>query len=994
MEVGGRLLTTSAIYEGLKQQEEAAAAFQELATDTGDGKALPSHPRKGKFFGEGRPGWGAWRSVGLPSHVQQRHHWRQDRRQQQQQQEGQLLEPKQPVGSFVPEISSLSEQRPRQAQPPLPPKRRWRSPPPPPSDAAQRVVRAVVAAKSSCRELWALVEANSVPKLTFRALSGVMDRCAKLYMQQRSTARHDETAACRQLLNAAAQEMGRLDAWGLTSFIRLAAAVKYLPAEHLAAWRDCMLGQCRDLIPQGVANCLLSLGTLLTDAAPPPALAAGAAGRPGFPAPSLPPRQAPPSLPEAASVAAMASAAARMLSSVSARAAAATVQPGPSPVSSADSSGSHPASAAGAAGGPASSVGAVPQPPHPPGEVLAHHHSPSQGHQPPASVSLPPLSTPAAASVQQSLRDPSTYELVGLLVQHALDVAPSLTPQGLANTMYGIAVLGWPLTEQQTEYFLAQVECKAAEFNHLEASQIVQAWAKVEDRIEVTRGFAPAKARTYSYPTRETADAAAAAAAGEESCDDVSESNSEDEDGEEEEEEEEEEELAVNVLKGFLIGKDEDEEDAVERREGSSASGGYSSTRGSSPSCRSMSAAEEDWPVGAFSGEEVNGSEVPSAAALGGPEGLPWRWRQRETEQQAVQELQESSVAGGKSPGSRSVDGQGAASRQVAVLAIQNVFGKLRPAARSVKYVSCYPGVAVMDTLVARVYSQRQQMTLQSLSQFVHSVGHLRHKPPPTVLQGLLAQLEGFLGSSSGGGCLAAATALLGCAKLAVPPSESFIAACIAAIDRDTHARIREVLTIAWSLATLRMRLSAASNTVLFHAYTLAKLSNPRGAIQLEPALADPARAAYLRQRSGQGPRKITSFQIAVLHELRAMGYEAKMEFPIGGGLLWVDIMVPELNLVVEVDGPWHFIHNTEEYTGGTVCRNWLIERLGYRLIAVGNPFWQHVAELDFVERSYLLRRFFREFHGLLPKPGYEEVGVARPSRSSSTASSSQEGLS
>ena len=62
--------------------------------------------------------------------------------------------------------------------------------------------------------------------------------------------------------------------------------------------------------------------------------------------------------------------------------------------------------------------------------------------------------------------------------------------------------------------------------------------------------------------------------------------------------------------------------------------------------------------------------------------------------------------------------------------------------------------------------------------------------------------------------------------------------------------------------------------------------------------------------------------------------------FGTGGGLLWVDIVVPEINLVVEVDGPWHFIHNTEEYTGGTVCRNWLIERLGYRLIAVGNQFW------------------------------------------------------
>mgnify|MGYP006940089754 CR=1 FL=1 len=87
-----------------------------------------------------------------------------------------------------------------------------------------------------------------------RALSGVMDRCAKLYMHQRSAARHDETAACRQLLDAAAQEMARLDAWGLTSFIRLAAAVKYLPAEHLAAWRECMLGQLKYLIPQ-VGGC-------------------------------------------------------------------------------------------------------------------------------------------------------------------------------------------------------------------------------------------------------------------------------------------------------------------------------------------------------------------------------------------------------------------------------------------------------------------------------------------------------------------------------------------------------------------------------------------------------------------------------------------------------------------------------------------------------------------------------------------------------------------
>jgi hypothetical protein len=71
-----------------------------------------------------------------------------------------------------------------------------------------------------------------------------------------------------------------------------------------------------------------------------------------------------------------------------------------------------------------------------------------------------------------------------------------------------------------------------------------------------------------------------------------------------------------------------------------------------------------------------------------------------------------------------------------------------------------------------------------------------------------------------------------------------------------------------------------------------------------------------------------------------------------GGGLIWVDIALPELNLVVETDGPWHFTHNTEEYTGGTLCRNWLIERLGYRLICVGIPFWQVSGGRQAAERS------------------------------------------
>ncbi len=78
-----------------------------------------------------------------------------------------------------------------------------------------------------------------------------MDRCARLFLQQRSkSAQGGEAEACRQLVDAAAKELHRLDAWGLTSFIRLAAAVKYLPPEHLAAWRIHVLQNASQLTAQ------------------------------------------------------------------------------------------------------------------------------------------------------------------------------------------------------------------------------------------------------------------------------------------------------------------------------------------------------------------------------------------------------------------------------------------------------------------------------------------------------------------------------------------------------------------------------------------------------------------------------------------------------------------------------------------------------------------------------------------------------------------------
>ena len=68
------------------------------------------------------------------------------------------------------------------------------------------------------------------------------------------------------------------------------------------------------------------------------------------------------------------------------------------------------------------------------------------------------------------------------------------------------------------------------------------------------------------------------------------------------------------------------------------------------------------------------------------------------------------------------------------------------------------------------------------------------------------AELQAFLSQSESGASLPATTALVGCAKLGVVPPPAFLDACMREAARDSRARVREVLTMAWSLATLRVR--------------------------------------------------------------------------------------------------------------------------------------------------------------------------------------------
>lgn len=245
----------------------------------------------------------------------------------------------------------------------------------------------------------------------------------------------------------------------------------------------------------------------------------------------------------------------------------------------------------------------------------------------------------------------------------------------------------------------------APEFNHLEASQLLQAWAKIEDRIEVTRGFHVLRAQQRAA-TRAARLAAGGPLAGSEGEGD------EGEGGEERESDLEEEELGA--LEAGASGLESEDKEVGEAAElGPPLPAGRRARR-------LLRRDLDGWCItpagdssgGGASGDGEEGGGSSSSASSDEQEG--------EVGEETAQEPFASTFPEGTLPGT------------------PNLFGKLVPGAAGVTYVSCYPGVAVMDTLIGRVYPQRALMTDQSLSQLVHSLACLRHKPPPEMMDGFL----------------------------------------------------------------------------------------------------------------------------------------------------------------------------------------------------------------------------------------------------------------
>ena len=89
---------------------------------------------------------------------------------------------------------------------------------------------------------------------------------------------------------------------------------------------------------------------------------------------------------------------------------------------------------------------------------------------------------------------------------------------------------------------------------------------------------------------------------------------------------------------------------------------------------------------------------------------------------------------------------------------------------------------------------------------------------------------------------------------------------------------------------------------------------------------------------------------------LQTMGYRGELESTRYG--LPIDVLVPEIDVAIEIDGPTHFFRNRPQIPlGPTVFKHNLLKQLGLNIVSVSLEEWNALAQRT-DQRAYLQNRF------------------------------------
>ena len=152
---------------------------------------------------------------------------------------------------------------------------------------------------------------------------------------------------------------------------------------------------------------------------------------------------------------------------------------------------------------------------------------------------------------------------------------------------------------------------------------------------------------------------------------------------------------------------------------------------------------------------------------------------------------------------------------------------------------------------------------------------------------------------------------------------------------------------------------------MLFQAQWAARLEAPA----VQPRLASRELAwcrACARTTNVAYSRAVSETHRRVAAWLRAAGVEAALEAEVAEGV-WVDLLVQDSGLCIEVDGPAHFVTSLDGrrtwLAGPSLLKRRLLAREGWRVVSF--PYWQLSAlQARTPDRAVLAdTRFFRPFN-------------------------------
>ncbi|GAB4824053.1 hypothetical protein N2152v2_011099 [Parachlorella kessleri] len=286
-----------------------------------------------------------------------------------------------------------------------------------------------------------------------------------------------------------------------------------------------------------------------------------------------------------------------------------------------------------------------------------------------------------------------------------------------------------------------------------------------------------------------------------------------------------------------------------------------------------------------------------------------------------------------------------------------------------------YPGNEVMHSVLEHaIYLQRQQqLDTQLACQSLGACGALRYLPAETQLMQLLAAIRDKGHEVRGH---EASAALMGCAKLGVQPGADILSTCWHAVVREGACNGRAVSNVAWALTVLEAcdaemweqltALLAANvselNSVQLHQWHWALLlvaQQHGGTVARPPELFQRSLAAHQADIL-QTSQPLSHFHSALAEAVRGLAgdfgvgrdkVEVEYAVPVCAQMGWVrvDIAIPSRRLVVEADGPHHYLRNVDplQETGDTLARNRLLRGAGWDVVTVPHTVFDHLIGQD-----------------------------------------------